>query len=323
MAPSDSPIDLPRLADIQAAAARIAPYVHRTPIMTSGLLDRAAGCRVVFKCEHLQKAGAFKARGASNAVALLSDDAAARGVGTHSSGNHGAALAMAAARRGIPAWVVMPRTAPAVKKAAVAGYGATIIECAPTLKSRAATLAALVAEKGIATVHPSDDFAVIAGQGTLGLEIIGQVPDVDAVLVPVGGGGLMSGVAAAVKGLRPAVEVIAVEPVGADDAFRSFRAGRRIPAQNPRSVADGLLTTLGARTFPMMMRHVDDVITVADDAIVEAMRLQWTRLKQVIEPSGSVAFAGLLSDPPRFAGRTVAVVVCGGNVDLDRLPWMA
>ncbi len=319
---SSESVELPGLADIQAAAARVAPYVHRTPIMTSRALDRIAGCRAVFKCEHLQKTGAFKARGASNAVALLDDAAAARGVGTHSSGNHGAAVAMAAARRGVPAWVVMPSTAPAVKKAAVAGYGATIIECAPTLKARVATLDALVAKEGIATIHPSDDFAVIAGQGTLGLEIVEQVPDADVVLVPVGGGGLMSGVAAAVKGLRPQVEVIAVEPAGADDAYRSFRAKRRIPAENPRSVADGLLTTLGARTFPMMLRHVDDVITVDDGAIVQAMRLQWTRLKQVIEPSGSVAFAGLLSDRQRFAGRTAAVVICGGNVDLDRLPWV-
>lgn len=316
-------IDLPALDDIRAAAARIAPYVHRTPVMTSGLLDAIAGCTALFKCENLQKTGAFKARGASNAVAVLSDAEAARGVGTHSSGNHGAAVAMAAARRGVPAFVVMPSTAPAVKKAAVAGYGATIIECEPTLDARVATLDGIVAEKGIATIHPSDDFAVIAGQGTLGIEIVEQVPDAEVVLVPVGGGGLMSGVAAAVKGVRPDVEVIAVEPTGADDAFRSFRAKRRIPAENPRSVADGLLTTLGERTFPMMLRHVDDVITVEDDAIVRAMRLQWTRLKLVVEPSGAVAFAGLLSHRARFAGRRVAVVVCGGNVDLDRLPWVA
>lgn len=318
---SETAIDLPSLDDIRAAAARIAPFVHRTPMLASRLLDDIAGCRVAFKGEHVQKAGAFKARGASNAVALLGEREAARGVGTHSSGNHGAAVAMAAAARGIPAWVVMPSTAPAVKKAAVAGYGATIVECAPTLAARVATLDAIVGAHGIAPIHPSDDFAVIAGQGTVGLEIAAQVPDVEAVLVPVGGGGLMSGVAAAVKGLRPEVEVIAVEPSGADDAFRSFRAGRRIPAVKPRSVADGLLTTLGRRTFPMMMRHVDDVITVDDDAIVDAMRLVWTRLKAVVEPSGAVAFAGVLQHGARFAGRRVVVVLSGGNVDVERLPW--
>jgi len=278
---------------------------------------------VHFKGEHLQRAGAFKARGASNAVMLLDDAAAKHGVGTHSSGNHGAAVAMAAAARGIPAYVVMPATAPAVKKAAVAGYGATVIECAPTLDARVATLQALVVEHGIATVHPSDDFDVIAGQGTVGLEIVEQVPDVEVVLVPVGGGGLMSGVATAVKGLRPDVEVIAVEPSGADDAFRSFRAGRCLPPEHPKSVADGLLTMLGRRTFPLMMRHVDDVVTVDDDVIVHATRLQWTRLKAVVEPSGAVSFAGVLQHADRFAGRTVVAVISGGNVDIDRLPWVA
>ncbi len=313
--------DLPTLDDIRAAAARIAPYVHHTPVMRSGLLDARAGATVWFKCENMQKVGAFKARGASNAVAVLSDDRAAKGVGTHSSGNHGAAVAMAAARRGIPAYVVMPRTAPRVKRAAVAGYGARITDCAPTLAARESTLAGIVAETGAHEIHPYDDRLVIAGQGTVGLEILDQVPDVDAVLVPVGGGGLLGGVACAIKSLRPAVEVIAVEPVGADDACRSFRAGYRIPSVDPKTIADGLLTSVGVRNFALMQRYVDDVVTVDDGAIVEAMRLQWTRMKTVVEPSGAVSFAGLLRHRARFAGKRVVAVISGGNVDLERLPW--
>jgi threonine dehydratase len=311
----------PGLPAIEAAAARIAPYVHRTPVYTSCRLDERCGAEVFFKCENLQKVGAFKARGASNAVLSLSPDEAARGVATHSSGNHGAALAMAAQRRGIPAHIVMPANAPAVKKAAVASYGARVVECEPTLAAREQTLAQVVEETGAHAVHPYDDARVIAGQGTVALELLEQVPDLDVVVVPVGGGGLLAGVATAVKALRPALEVVAVEPAGADDAFRSFGLGERQLQTHPDTIADGLRASLGVLNFAIIQQHVDTIITVPDPVIVEAMRLQWTRLKTLVEPSGAVSFAGLLEHPERFRRRRVGVVISGGNLDLDTLPW--
>ncbi len=316
-----APLALPELADLQRAHARIAPHIHRTPVLTSRLLDRHCQCELFFKAENLQKAGAFKARGAANAVYGLDEEQAARGVATHSSGNHGAALAQAAAARGIPAHVVMPSNAPAVKKAAVAYYGATIVECEPTLQARVDTLEAVVGETGASVVPPYDDARVIAGQGTVALELLEQVENLDVVVVPVGGGGLLAGVAIAVKSLAPGVEVLAVEPAGADDAFRSFGLGRRIPQTAPDTIADGLLTSLGELNFAVMQRHVDTVLTVEDATIIEAMKLQWSRMKTVVEPSGAVSFAGMLEHPERFRGRRVGVVISGGNVDLDRLPW--
>ncbi|MEP6389762.1 MAG: pyridoxal-phosphate dependent enzyme [Halioglobus sp.] len=313
--------DLPNFDDIQAAKARIADHVHRTPVLTSRLLVEHCGVDVVFKAENLQRAGAFKARGATNAVLSMDADAAAAGVATHSSGNHGAALALAAADRGIAAHIVMPSNAPDVKKAAVAAYGAHIIECEPTLAAREATLTDVVANTGAHVVHPYDDTRVIAGQGTVGLEILEQVPEVDVVAVPVGGGGLLGGVALAVKTLRPEVEVVAIEPAGADDAFRSFGLGRRVLQTAPDTIADGLLTSLGVRNFALIQQHVDTIITVDDATIIEAMRLQWTRLKTIVEPSGAVSFAGLLEYPERFKGRRVAAVISGGNLDIDKLPW--
>lgn len=315
------PEDLPTIADIRAAAERIAGHVHRTPVYHSTLLDGIAGARVSFKCENLQKVGAFKARGACNAVFSLTDAQAGRGVATHSSGNHGAALAMAAARRGIAAIIVMPDNAPAVKKAAVAAYGARIVECEPTLQAREAALAEVVSASGAHVVHPYDDPRVIAGQGTVGLEILEQVPDVEVIAIPVGGGGLLAGTALAVKSLRPRVEVVAVEPAGADDAFRSFGLGRIVPQTSPDTIADGLLTSLGVRNFALIQRYVDTMVTVDDARIVEAMRLQWTRLKTVVEPSGAVSFAGVMEHPERFAGRKVVAIISGGNLDLDKLPW--
>lgn len=313
--------DLPTFDDIRAAQARIVGHVHRTPVLTSRLLDQHAGAHIAFKAENLQRAGAFKARGATNAVLSLDAATAAVGVATHSSGNHGAALALAAADRNIAAHIVMPSNAPDVKKAAVAAYGAHIIECEPTLEAREATLADLVARTGAHVVHPYDDARVIAGQGTVGLEILEQVPEVDVVVVPVGGGGLLGGVALAVKTLRPEVEVVAIEPAGADDAFRSFGLGRRVLQSAPNTIADGLLTSLGVRNFALIQQYVDTIITVDDVTIVEAMRLQWTRLKTVVEPSGAVTFAGLLEYPERFRGRQVAAVISGGNLDIDKLPW--
>ncbi|KAA1190602.1 pyridoxal-phosphate dependent enzyme [Pseudohalioglobus sediminis] len=311
----------PGLEDIKAARERIAAAVHETPVMQSGQLDAHVGASVFFKCEHLQKVGAFKARGASNAIFALEEAAAAAGVATHSSGNHGAALAMAARARGIPAYVVMPDNAPAVKKAAVAGYGAEIISCAPTLAARESTLAAVVEKTGAAVVHPYNDARVIAGQGTATLEFLEQVPDLDVIVVPVGGGGLLAGTALAAKGMRERIEVVAVEPAGADDAFRSFGLGELQPQNNPDTIADGLRASLGELNFDIIRNHVDTILTVPDPVIVQAMQLQWTRMKQVVEPSGAVSFAGLLEHPERFRGRRVGVIISGGNVDLDNLPW--
>ncbi|MBN7797073.1 pyridoxal-phosphate dependent enzyme [Parahaliea mediterranea] len=311
----------PELAQVEQAAARIADYIHHTPVYTSAQLDELCGARLFFKCENLQKVGAFKARGASNAVLSLPEAEAARGVATHSSGNHGAALAMAARRRGIPAHIVMPANAPAVKKAAVAGYGAFIVECEPTLAARQATLERVIAETGAHLVHPYNDPRVIAGQGTTALELLRQVADLEVIAVPVGGGGLLAGVAIAAKAINPAIEVLAVEPAGADDAFRSFGLGRLVEQTAPDTIADGLRTSLGELNYRIIRQHVDTIVTVPDEAIVRAMRLQWTRLKTLVEPSGAVSFAGVLEHPERFRGRRAGIVISGGNLDLDQLPW--
>lgn len=311
----------PTVLDIEQAAERIAPYVHRTPVITSTLLDQHCGAELFFKCENLQKVGAFKARGACNAVFGLETDAAARGVATHSSGNHGAALALAGRQRGIPVHVVMPSNAPDVKKQAVKAYGAVVLECEPNLAARETTLAEVVARTGAHVVPPYDDPRVIAGQGTVGLEILQQVPDLDVVAIPVGGGGLLAGVALAIKSSHPQVEIVGVEPAGADDAFRSFGLGRLIPQTDPRTIADGLLTSLGEMNFDIIRQCVDTIVTVEEETIVNAMKLEWTRLKSVVEPSGAVSFAGVLEHNERFRGRRVALVISGGNLDLENLPW--
>lgn len=309
------------LPDILTAQERIAPHIHRTPVLRSEQLNRLCDCDLHFKAENLQKAGAFKARGAANAVFGLPSEKLSRGVATHSSGNHGAALARAASLRDIPAYIVMPDNAPAVKKEAVACYGGCIIECEPTLQAREQTLQQVLAEHSAEVVHPFDDARVIAGQGTVALELLEQVADLDVVVIPVGGGGLLAGMATAIKAVAPRVEVIAAEPAGADDAFRSFGLGRWVPQENPQTIADGLLTSLGQLNFPIIQACVDTIITVEEDLIVEAMRLQWTRMKTLVEPSGAVSFAAVLEYPKRFTGRRVACVISGGNVDLDRLPW--
>ena len=312
------PLDLARVI---AASERIAGRVHRTPVLTSQLLDQVTGAKVFFKAEHLQRVGAFKARGATNAVLNLDRDSARAGVATHSSGNHGAALAMAAAARGIAAHIVMPANAPAVKKEAVAAYGGLIVECEPTLAARQATLARVVAATGAVEIHPYNHPDIIAGQGTAALELLEQVEDLDVVVVPVGGGGLLAGTALAVKGSNPLTEVLAVEPEGADDAFRSFGLGELQPQTNPQTIADGLRTGLGELNFSIIRKQVDTILTVPESRIVEAMRLQWSRMKQVVEPSGAVSFAGLLEHPERFRGRRVGVIISGGNLDLANLPW--
>lgn len=313
------------LADVRAAARRIAPHAHRTPVATCATLDALAGRRLFFKCEHLQKVGAFKFRGACNAVALLDAEERARGVATHSSGNHAQALALAARLHGVRAHVVMPRGAPRAKLAATRGYGARVVECAPTLEAREATLADVVRETGAVVVHPYDDARVIAGQGTAALELLDEVPDLDAVVAPVGGGGLLSGSCIAGHGVRPGLRVFAAEPAGADDAARSLAAGRLIPQEQPRTIADGLLTSLGELTWPILRERVEGVLTVSDEETVEAMRLLWERAKLPVEPSAAVALAAVLGSDFRAVSELarVGVLLSGGNVDLDRLPWRA
>jgi threonine dehydratase/serine racemase len=308
---------------IQAAARRLAGLAHRTPVLTCATLDRLADRSLFFKCEQFQKVGAFKFRGACNAVLQLSDETAARGVVTHSSGNHAQALALAARMRGIPAHIVMPSTALPVKRRAVEGYGARVIECLPTLAARESTAAAVLAETGGTLIHPYDHPDVIAGQGTAGLELLEQVPDLDAVIAPVGGGGLLSGVCLAVKGTAPAVRVFAAEPAGADDAARSKAAGRLIPQTGPRTIADGLLTSLGELTWPVIRDHVERVVTVGEEEIVAAMRLAWERAKMLIEPSAAVPLAAMLAAEFReLEGvKRVGIILSGGNANLDRLPW--
>jgi threonine dehydratase len=311
------------LDDIRQALDRIRPFVHRTPVMTCRTLDALAGRPLHMKCENLQRTGSFKLRGATNAVLSLPADAAARGVVTHSSGNHGQALALAAQLRGIPCTVVMPHDSARVKKDAVRGHGASIVECAPNAAARAAAADRVVQDTGATLIPPYDHPHIIAGQGTVGLELLAQEPGLGAVIVPIGGGGLISGVAIAMKALRPDLRVIAAEPLNAGDAAIAKRTGRIEPVPPTRTIADGLRTPLGALTFPVVRDLVDEVITVTEDEIIAAMRLVWERMKIVIEPSSAVGVAvavqeGFRSRDPVPTG----IVLCGGNVDLDALPWM-
>lgn len=312
---------LPDFNAVLAAAQRIHALVHRTPVLTCRTLNRLTGAELFFKAENFQKVGAFKARGACNAVMALTEEAARRGVITHSSGNHGAALAYAAALRGIPATVVMPEDAPPVKRAAVAGYGAQIVTSGSHPLDRERQLAALLAETGATFVHPSNDPHVIAGQGTAALELLTEVPDLEIVMTPVGGGGLLAGTALAVAGRSPRTRVLAAEPATVDDAARSFRDGRIYPPTGAPTLADGLRTNLGDVNFPLIRAHVSDILTVSEAGIVAAMRLLWERMKLVVEPSAAVPVAALLEHPACFRGQRVGVILSGGNVDLERLPW--
>lgn len=314
-------MDIPTLDDMLTARTRIAPHIHRTPVLTSRMLDEMTGARLFFKCENLQKAGAFKARGASNAVFGLSDEQAARGVATHSSGNHGTCLSYAAGRRGIPCTVVMPHTAPQAKKDAVRGYGGRVIECEPSTTSREAVFAQVVAETGAEFVHPYNDPRVIAGQGTCSAEMIEQVEGLDAVIAPIGGGGMVSGTCLTLSALASRVKIYAAEPEQADDAYRSFRAGHIIADDAPVTVADGLKVPLKDLTWHFVQSHVTDILTTSEDEIIEAMKLIWKRLKIVAEPSSAVPLAAILKNPKIFAGARVGVIITGGNVDLDKLPW--
>jgi threonine dehydratase len=313
-------LELPDLDAMRAAQARIAPHVHRTPVFSCHALDAEVGAELFFKAENLQRTGAFKARGASNAVFLLSEAEARHGVVTHSSGNHGAAVAYAAARRGIPAFVVMPETAPRVKQENVRRRGATIRFCAPTIEARDAACAAVRRETGALLVHPFDDVRVIAGQGTAALELLEQSHGLDAIIAPVGGGGLLSGTSIAVKSMAP-VRVFGAEPTNADDAARSFRSGNVEPLPAATTIADGLRTTLSPRTLAAIRTNVDAIGTASEAGIVRAMRMIWERMKIIVEPSAAVPFACLLEATLDVRGMRVGIIVSGGNVDLDRLPW--
>ena len=312
---------IPTLNDMLAAHERIAPHIHRTPVLTSQFINQLAGAELFFKCENLQKAGAFKARGASNAVFGLSDEAAARGVATHSSGNHGTCLSYAAGRRGIPCTVVMPHTAPQAKKDAVRGYGGRVVECEPSTSSREAVFAEVVAETGAEFVHPYNDARVIAGQATCSRELLEQVENLNGVLAPIGGGGMISGSCLTLSHLAPNLQVYAAEPEQADDAFRSFKAGHIIADDAPNTVADGLKVPLKELTWHFVSNHVADILTVSEDEIIDAMKLIWKRMKIVMEPSSAVPLAAILRNKERFAGQRLGVIITGGNVDLDKLPW--
>ena len=311
----------PTIREIREASERIKPYVHRTPVLTCSTLDRFCGAELFFKCENFQKAGAFKIRGATNAVFSLEEHEASRGVATHSSGNHAAALALAAKWRGVPAYLVMPENASDVKKNAVAGYGAEITFCRPTLSAREQGLARVVDRTGAAFIPPYNDYRVISGQGTAAMELCEEVADLDVMMTPVGGGGLLSGTALATSALSPKTLVIAAEPKGADDAFRSFHAGKIIPSRNPQTIADGLLTSLGDLTFPIIREYVKDIVTVSEEAIVEAMRAVWERMKIIIEPSAALPLGALLSTRTEIPGKRIGIILSGGNADLANLPW--
>lgn len=311
------------LEQIRTAHDRIRGKVNRTPVLTSTALNGMSGCSLFFKCENMQKVGAFKARGGANAVFSLTDAEAARGVATHSSGNHGAALAWAAGLRGIPAYVVMPHTAPKAKIASIRRYGATIAFCEPTAEAREQEAARVVAATGAVFVHPYDDLRVMAGQGTTAIEFLEDVPALDAILCPVGGGGQLSGVAVAAKSLRPEIRIVGVEPAteNDDDAAQSLKSGTLVRHRGASTIADGLRTSLSAKTFAEIMAHVDGIVTVSEEEIIRAMRRVWEVMKLVVEPSGAVAFAAVMDGRADMAAKNIGVVLSGGNLDLDRLPW--
>ncbi|MGH9815769.1 MAG: pyridoxal-phosphate dependent enzyme [Candidatus Acidiferrales bacterium] len=313
----------PTLEAIRAARARIAAQIHHTPVMTCASLDRMAGAQLFFKCENFQKTGSFKIRGATNAVFSLDEPTASRGVVTHSSGNHAAALARAAAQRGAPAWIVMPSNAPKAKVRAVEGYGGQITFCEPTIAARESTARQLLERTGAVLIHPYDNAYIIAGQGTAALELLEELPDLDAVIAPVSGGGLLSGTAIAAKSLRAQVGVIGAEPKNADDAYRSLRAGRIEPLAQAHTIADGLRAGVCERTFAILRERVDEVVLVSEEEIAAAMRHVWERMKIIIEPSAAVAVAVAMKGLPAVAGKRVGIIISGGNVDLEQLPFAA
>jgi len=314
-------MQIPTLADIQAAHKRIKPFIHRTPVMSSKQINTIFSSEIYLKCENFQKVGAFKFRGATNAILQLTDEAKKNGVITHSSGNHAAALTHAAAVNGIKAYIVMPENAPAVKKNAVAGYGAEITFCKPTLQAREETTAGIIEKTGATLIHSYDDINVICGQGTAALELLEEIPDLDIIIVPVGGGGLISGIVTAAKGISPGIIVYGAEPVNASDAYKSFVSGKLIPSVNPDTIADGLLTSLSDRTFHIISRNVDNIYTVTEESIIESMLLIWERMKIIVEPSSATTLAVIKENPGIFEGKKTGLIISGGNVDLRRLPF--
>jgi len=314
-------MNLPSLSDIQSAHKRIKPFIHRTPVLTSHQLNKLYDCELFFKCENFQKVGAFKFRGAANAVLSVDDAHKKNGVVTHSSGNHAAALALASGINGIKAFIVMPENAPSVKKNAVAGYGAIITFCKPTLQSREETCRQIMEKEGATLVHPYDNFNVICGQGTASLELLEDKNDLDMVIAPVGGGGLMSGTSTCVKGISGKIKVIGAEPLNANDAWKSFKTGILTPSVNPLTVADGLLTSLSELTFSIIRKNVDDIYTAKEESIISSMMLVWERMKIIIEPSSATVLAIIKENPDFFRGKKIGLIISGGNVDLKKLPF--
>ena len=312
---------IPSLIELQESLLRIEPYVHKTPVLSSQLINEIAGAELFFKCENFQKVGAFKFRGAINAILQLTEEERAKGVATHSSGNHAQALALAAKMNNTKAYIVMPTSAPKVKSEAVADYGAEIIWCEPNLKSRETTLEEVVNRTGAVVVHPYDNHQVICGQSTASQELLRKINNLDIVITPVGGGGLLSGTALAVKYQYPDIKVIAAEPEGANDAYQSFQGGILVPSVNPNTIADGLLTSLSERTFNIIGKYVDDIFTASDEEILTAMHLIWERMKIIIEPSSAVALAIVLKNKEYFTGKRIAIVISGGNVDLKNFSF--
>ena len=312
---------IPNLQDIQNAHERIKPFIHHTPVLSSQSINELAGCEIYFKCENFQKIGAFKARGGMNAVLSLSKEEQEKGITTHSSGNHAQAIALAAKTVGTKAYIVMPNNAPEIKKKGVLALGGEIIECEPTLEARESTVLQVIKRTGATFVHPFNNYDVIAGQATATVELIAEIPNLQVVVAPVGGGGLLSGTALATHYLLPYAEVIAGEPEGAADAVLSFKSGKIEKAPYIKTIADGLMTSLGDKTLEIIRMYVKDIITVSDDEIIAAMRLIWERLKIVIEPSCAVPFAALLKQKERFSGKKVGIILTGGNVDLGKLPF--
>ena len=316
-----SNLPIPSLPELELALKLVKPYIHHTPVLSSQLLNKIAGAELYFKCENFQKVGAFKFRGAINAVLQLSDKERANGVATHSSGNHAQALALAAKMNNTKAYIVMPTSAPKVKSAAVADYGAEIIWCESNLKSRETTLAEVVIRTGVTVVHPYDNHQVICGQSTAAQELLEKYDNLDIVVTPVGGGGLLSGTALAVKYQFPGIKVIAAEPEGANDAYQSFNGGKLVPSVNPNTIADCLLTSLSERTFNIISQYVDDILVANDEEILAAMHLIWERMKLIIEPSSAVALAIVLKNKEYFAGKRIGIIISGGNVDLKKFSF--
>ena len=314
-------VSVPNLQTIREAHVRIAPHIHRTPVLSSAILNEKVGAELFFKCENFQKVGAFKARGACNAVMSLSDVQARRGVVTHSSGNHGAALAWAARLRGIKATVVVPNNAPAPKKMAIAAYGANIVFCEPNVVARETATHKLIEEFGYELVHPFDDDRVIAGQGTAALELLATHPELDMVIAPLGGGGLLSGTSIAAKGIKPSIEVFGGEPRGADDGYRSFTSGKLVTEATPNTICDGLRTVLSPRTFGIIQQNVDGIGLATEENVIKAMRMSWELLKIIIEASCSPPLGAILEGSIDVKGKRVGIILTGGNVDLDKLPW--